>query len=64
MPNLTGEKMSQEMLSIQPELPIILSSGYNDYVDEAVAKKMGIRCFLAKPVKISELSVTISKLMA
>ncbi|MDH5518165.1 MAG: transporter substrate-binding domain-containing protein [Gammaproteobacteria bacterium] len=63
MPNLTGKEVSQEILSIRPELPIILCTGFSEHIDEKSAKEIGIRAFLRKPVKNSTLLKTIEDLI-
>lgn len=62
MPNLTGKEVSQAILSIRPELPIILCTGFSEHIDEKSAKNIGIRRFLRKPVKNSTLLKTFEEL--
>ncbi|MDP2827287.1 MAG: PAS domain S-box protein [Sulfuricellaceae bacterium] len=52
MPGLVGTEMAQAMLAISPHLPIILCSGYSELIDEASAKRIGIRRFFNKPVDL------------
>lgn len=63
MPKLTGFDMSLEMLRIRPEIPIIIATGHSPSVDEHEAKKFGIKYFMTKPVRLSELSQKISELI-
>ncbi len=51
MPNMTGAELAREMLSLRPELPIIMATGYNETMDEEKASRIGIRSFLLKPLK-------------
>ena len=55
MPKMTGAQLCQEVLHLRPEMPVILTTGYNDAISETQAKQMGIRQFLRKPVKLSAL---------
>lgn len=54
MPEMTGVEMSEKILQIRPELPIIICSGnlsdVNDYI-----KKIGVKVVLQKPVTTKEL---------
>ncbi len=50
MPNLSGADLAQEMLSIRPELPIIISTGFSQHLTEEKAKAIGIRHMVMKPV--------------
>lgn len=61
MPNMTGAELAREMLSLRPDLPIILVTGYSEAVDKERAFRIGIRDFLEKPVKKAELSVRIKE---
>lgn len=49
MPQITGMQLAGDLLSIRPDLPIILCTGYSDLVDELKAKANGIHEFLLKP---------------
>jgi len=55
MPNITGFELASHLSSIRPELPIVLSTGYGNSVDEHDLKAVGISHFLSKPMKIKEL---------
>ena len=59
MPNMTGDKLSEHILDIRPDIPIILCTGFSDRIDEEKAKNMGIREFLIKPVSIKQLAETV-----
>jgi len=50
MPYLSGDRLAVAMLAIKPELPIILITGYSDKINADEAKRLGIRCYLNKPV--------------
>ena len=63
MPNLTGLQLSQELLEIRPDIPIIICTGFSEQVDKEYAKKVGIREFVLKPVVKAELSNIIRKVL-
>ncbi|MFI3186477.1 MAG: response regulator, partial [Methylococcaceae bacterium] len=50
MPHLSGAELACAMLAIKPGLPVVLISGYSDSMNAEAAKKLGIRCYLTKPV--------------
>ena len=60
MPELSGLDMSRSMLAIRPELPIIISTGYSEHVNQKIAREHGIAGFIMKPVNIQKL---ISKII-
>ena len=63
MPGMTGAQLSKELLSIRPDLPIILCTGYSSSIDADEAKSIGIRTFLMKPVENRALSRTIRQIL-
>ncbi len=63
MPKLNGFDMSQEMLKIRPEIPIIIATGHSPTISLEEAKKAGIKHFMTKPVQFSVLSHKISELI-
>ncbi|MCH9697674.1 MAG: response regulator, partial [Gammaproteobacteria bacterium] len=63
MPNLTGVKLSREILALNPDVPIILCSGYADQINQAEIVDFGIRRYLNKPVDLGELSTEINRLL-
>lgn len=64
MPELSGADLARTMLSIRPELPIILCSGYSAALDETAALEIGIRRFLMKPVPAKVIVDTVKKCLA
>ncbi|MGR9013245.1 MAG: MASE3 domain-containing protein [Gammaproteobacteria bacterium] len=50
MPHLSGAELACAVLAIRPELPIILITGYSERINADEAKRLGIRCYLNKPV--------------
>jgi PAS domain S-box-containing protein len=49
MPIMPGNELAREVLQIRPDIPIILCTGFSEYIDEAKAKSLGIRAFIMKP---------------
>ncbi len=59
MPKMTGKALAIELLQIRLDLPIILSTGYSDVVTQKEAIDLGIKKYLIKPIKLSELHKSI-----
>ena len=59
MPKMTGERLAQELISIRPEIPIILCTGFSEQINEQEAKVIGIKAFLMKPLTLSRLAETV-----
>ncbi len=63
MPRMNGIQLASELLIIKPELPIILSTGFSELIDDAALKKMGIRKFINKPISKREIAEAISTVL-
>ena len=63
MPQMTGTELAQAVMSIRPEFPVVLCSGYSAEVDEDAALAMGIRAYLAKPLDTGRLMRTVDQLL-
>ncbi len=63
MPVLTGSNLSKKILQIRTDIPIILCSGFSGIIDEAGAKKLGIKAFVEKPYHRKFLAELIRKVL-
>ena len=61
MPQMTGLELTKELLSLRPDLAIILVTGFSELVTPEKAKDIGIREYIMKPLSISELTNAISR---
>jgi len=61
MPLMTGELLARKLLSIRPDIPIVLCTGFSDLITEEKARAMGIRDFVMKPILMGNLAKTIKK---
>lgn len=64
MPDMTGVELAREALQLRPDLPIVLSSGFSEGLDEAMVKENGIREFVAKPLVFLDLEKAIGRALA
>jgi len=63
MPKMTGDKLAQAILSVRPEMPIILCSGYSDRIDVEKAAALSIRKYIEKPLNMSDFMISIRKVL-
>jgi PAS domain S-box-containing protein len=63
MPQLTGTAFAREILTLRPNVPIILCSGFYDADTTDRVHKLGIREFVKKPISTEELAKTIRRLL-
>jgi len=59
MPLMTGKALAKELMNIRPDIPIILTSGYSDQIDEGKAAELGIQAYVMKPLNTTHLAKTI-----
>ena len=63
MPNMTGDQLACELMSIRPDIPIIICTGFSEKINDKRAKTMGIKGFLMKPVNKSDLTNLVRKIL-
>jgi len=63
MPGMTGAELSQELMGIRPDIPIILCTGYSSRVSIEEAIAMRIRKFFMKPVDTRQLAIAIREIL-
>jgi PAS domain S-box-containing protein len=61
MPGMTGDMLAKELGRIRPDIPIILCTGFSEYITEERAKEMGIRELVLKPLMASDLARIIRR---
>ncbi|MGD8210437.1 MAG: response regulator [Desulfobacterales bacterium] len=59
MPKITGDRLAQSLMAINPHIPVILCTGFNEDISEEKALSMGIDKFVMKPIVKNELAYTI-----
>ncbi|MCX5805724.1 MAG: response regulator [Proteobacteria bacterium] len=63
MPHITGIDLAKELISIRPDIPIILCTGFSEKVNADSSKALGIRGFLMKPFTIQEIAKIIRSVL-
>jgi PAS domain S-box-containing protein len=61
MPRLSGLDLARAILAIRADARVILCTGYSDQVDEALARRLGLRSLLAKPFDRESLSAEVQR---
>ncbi|MBN2082360.1 PAS domain S-box protein [bacterium] len=59
MPDLTGAELAEQLLSLRPDLPVVLMTGYSQRLSPEEAHLKGIRDYLLKPVSKQNLAKAI-----
>ncbi|HEY9162094.1 MAG TPA: PAS domain S-box protein [Desulfomonilia bacterium] len=63
MPNMSGEETFRELRIIQPDIPIIISSGYNEAEVKGRFTGMNLSGFIQKPYHMNDLIVILKKVI-
>ena len=62
MPNMTGLELSNELMGIRDDIPILLCTGFSEAINQEKAEEVGIREILMKPVMMSALEEAIQRI--
>jgi DNA-binding NtrC family response regulator len=54
MPFMTGEDLGKELMRIRSDIPVILCTGYADFISSEKATAMGFQGFIMKPFTVRE----------
>jgi len=61
MPKMTGMQLSEKILRIQPELPIILCTGHSRTVEQETSKHLSLHAIIEKPISLYKLLAEVEK---
>lgn len=64
MPELSGVELARALLACRPDIPIVLSTGYSNAIDEDRVRQIGIRRFLTKPVPAKVLADIVKEYLS
>jgi len=63
MPLMDGIELAESIISIRPDIPIMMCTGFYNDETEKKAKAAGIREFIGKPVSLNSLNECIKRLI-
>jgi len=63
MPQMTGAKLSEKLMEIRSDIPIIICTGHSSLINEENAKQLGIADYVMKPVSMSRIAKAIRKIL-
>ncbi|MBU4565456.1 MAG: response regulator [Desulfarculus sp.] len=63
MPEMTGDKLTKELLKINPRLPVIICTGHSERVDTDKARELGAKDFVLKPLSMRDLAVLVRRVL-
>ncbi len=62
MPKMSGAVLVQKILTIRTDIPVILCSGYSEFIDEESALALGCSAYVSKPVTMRQLKTIIEEI--
>ncbi len=63
MPQMTGLDLADQLHKTNPELPIIIMTGFGDNLTQPTLKRYGIKQVIGKPVVVKELASAVRKVL-
>ncbi|HVO67998.1 MAG TPA: PAS domain S-box protein [Syntrophales bacterium] len=63
MPGMTGLELARELRAIRPDVPIILSTGFSELINEKRVKELGVRELVMKPFTTIRLARIIRRIL-
>ena len=63
MPHLTGDKLSEKLIDIRPDIPVILCSGFSELNIKKEMLSPGVRAFIVKPVAMNQMATTLRSVL-
>jgi signal transduction histidine kinase/CheY-like chemotaxis protein len=63
MPNMDGASLARKILSLKPELPVVLCTGFSESINSELAAEIGIKLFVLKPISYPDLLGEIRRIL-
>ena len=63
MPNMSGDKLATELITLKPGIPIIICTGFSKMIREERVKTLGIKGLLMKPLTRADMAVMVRKVL-
>jgi len=63
MPGMTGDRLAEELMTVRPEIPVIICTGFSTRMDKEKAHGMGVRAYALKPIIKRDIANIIRKVL-
>jgi len=63
MPQMTGDRLTAEVLNIRPHMPVIICSGYSEKISAKKAEGLGARKYIEKPIDYRNLASSLREVL-
>jgi PAS domain S-box-containing protein len=61
MPEMTGADLARKIMSLRPDIPVVLCTGYSETINEEKAREIGVSAFVMKPFTHRDIAEVVSK---
>ncbi|MBN1221916.1 MAG: response regulator, partial [Candidatus Aminicenantes bacterium] len=63
MPHLNGFELTERLLAIRSDIPVVLTTGYTEMIDSKKIEKLGFHSLLLKPYKIADIARLLKEIL-
>ena len=63
MPRMTGDRLTKEILTIRPQMPVIICTGYSERMSAKKAAALGVRKYIEKPMDTRNLASALREVL-
>ena len=63
MPRMTGDRLTKEVLTIRPHMPVIICTGYSERMSAKKAEGLGVRKYLEKPIGLRNMASALREVL-
>jgi PAS domain S-box-containing protein len=63
MPNMTGTELARNLISIRPDIPVILCSGFPESICHEELSNIGVKEFVMKPISREKIAAIVQKVL-
>ena len=63
MPRMTGDRLAAEILKIQPNMPVIICTGYSERMFSKKAEALGVGKYIEKPIDLRNLASSLREVL-
>ena len=63
MPNMTGDILAQELMTIRPDIPVVICTGYSEKITPQLLDHLNIKALVLKPIIRNDLLLTIRQVL-
>ena len=64
MPEMHGDQLAVAIEAVAPQVPVVLLTGFGEFMQDAGERPAGVDCVLAKPVTIATLRAALEQVLA